>query len=176
MNKTPRVLLFILLNIAVSAVTTLGVLWVWEQAHPHPGVSQANPDSTKHEEIPLTLVTNEQISKTTVPIRIDNEYISVEIRTIVGAGDLSVEYVEIINRGENPADLTSWQLVDENGNTFTFPALLLNSSGAIKIHSRNGSDTVIELFWKSDVSIWQSGETARLLDSTGELINSYTIP
>lgn len=176
MRKTPRIILFIFLNIIISAGVTLSVLWVWEQLHPQPKLNQANLNSETPKTAQSTAWNLDQISPIELSSSITNEDISIQIRTIVGAGDLSVEFSEIINRGENPADLTSWQLLDEDGNVFAFPALILNSNGAIKVFSKDGVDSVIELFWQSDKPIWQSGETARLLNAAGELINSYTIP
>lgn len=176
MRNRSRLIGFVLLNILVSAVTTLTVLWAWERAHPRPelGVVSEGSNSTQ-----TTLIAPEYLdhdSSLDPIVEINNEDILVKIRAIVGAGDLALEYVEIINQGENPANLTAWQLVDENGHTFTFPALILNSGGAIKILSRTGTDTVIELYWQSDEPLWQSGETARLFNAVGELITTYSIP
>ena len=176
MRKRSRLIGFILLNILISAVTTLTVLWAWERAHPRPepgiiseiSITDINPTPPLED-----ANTNARIDP---DFDLTNEDILITIRTIVGAGDLTVEYVEIINQGENPANLTAWQLLDEDGHTFTFPALILNSGGAIKVLSRTGTDTVIELYWQSDAPIWQSGETARLLNADGEVITSYSIP
>ncbi len=176
MRKASRVLLFLLLNIVISAATSLSVLWVWEQLHPRPEASLAtqSPGSS------LNFQQTQTDPVPTLPVEtslvITNEDVLIQIRTIVGAGNLSLEYVEIVNRGKNPADLTSWQLTNNNNQIFEFPALILNSDGAIKIYSKIGTDTVIELFWQSDTSIWQSGETARLFNAAGDLIDEYTIP
>ena len=104
------------------------------------------------------------------------EDIQVIIRTIVGAGNLDVEYVEIFNQSEGPVDLSGWQLKDENENTFTFPTLILNSEGSIKVLSKQGTNTVIELYWQADSPIWQSGELANLTDAGGTSIATYSIP
>ncbi|MBW6465252.1 MAG: lamin tail domain-containing protein [Brevefilum sp.] len=173
MGKRSRILLFILLNIIVSAATTLAVLWMWERAHPRPEVrTTASESASSPDEVIIDAAPD--LDQSTGEF--SDQDITIDIRTIVGAGDLAVEYVEIINRGDNPADLTAWQLRDETGNEFTFPALILNSGGAIKVLSKTGTNTVIELYWQADVPIWQSGETARLLNAAGELIASYSIP
>jgi hypothetical protein len=173
MGKRSRILLFILLNIIVSAATTLAVLWLWDRAYPRPEVSITSSESAPSPNVTISGAAPDQ---TEPAAEFSNLDIKIDIRTIVGAGDLAVEYVEIINRGENPADLTDWQLRDENGNAFIFPALILNSGGAIKVLSKTGTNTVIELYWQADTSIWQSGESARLLNPNGELIASYSIP
>ena len=173
MGKRSRILLFILLNIIVSAATTLAVLWLWERAHPLPEVRTTDSESPPS---PNALIPGAAPDQAEPEVEFSNQDINIDIRTIVGAGDLAVEYVEIINRGDNPADLTAWQLRDENENEFTFPALILNSSGAIKVLSKTGTNTVIELYWQADTPIWQSGETARLINTSGELMATYSIP
>jgi hypothetical protein len=173
MGKRSRILLFILLNIIVSAATTLSVLWIWERAHPRPEVRTTGSESAPSPNAEIPGAAPDQAEPA---VEFSNQDINIDIRTIVGAGDLAVEYVEIINRGDNPADLTAWQLRDENENEFTFPALILNSSGAIKVLSKTGTNTVIELYWQADTPIWQSGETARLINTAGELMASYSIP
>lgn len=176
MRRRSRLLLFILLNIVISSITTLTILWAWERTHPRPEVGIIT-ESSEIDKDPLT--SSEQIdhSAPTKPIvDFTNEDILISIRAIVGAGDLEVEYVEIINQGEQSANLTEWQLVDEDGHTFTFPTLILNSRGAIKILSKTGTNTVIELYWQSDEPIWESGETARLINTAGEVVTTYSIP
>ena len=176
MGKRTRALLFIIVNIIVSAGATLTVLWLWEQAHPRPEIIVSiSPEMTTNDpKDQIDEVKQSSEIKTTIPFI--NEDLTIRIRSIVGAGDLEIEYVEIVNQGQNPADLTGWQLVDESGHAFTFPALILNSNGAIKVLSRPGTNTVIELYWQSDSPIWQPGETARLMNTDGELVTSYTIP
>lgn len=176
MKKSSRLFRFILLNILISAVTTLAVLWIWERAHPLPetGMMIENAENILN---PTSLLEDSNInSLTDTDFEFTNEDIKINIRTIVGAGNLDAEYVEIINQGENPANLTAWQLVDEADNAFTFPTLILNSGGAVKIFSKAGTNTVIELYWQSEVPIWQSGETAKLLNADGEVVTSYSIP
>jgi hypothetical protein len=176
MGNRSRIFLFILLNILISAAVTLTVLWLWERAHPRPEVAavridpgmMANPGDTQ----PLLNPQDEQ----DVIIEITNEDIDIRIFTIVGAGDIEIEYVQIVNQGQNRADLTAWQLLNESGQQFTFPVFLLNSGGAVKVLSKSGTNTAIELFWQADQPIWQPGETARLINAAGELITSYAIP
>jgi hypothetical protein len=176
MGKRTHALLFVVVNIIVSVGATLTVLFLWERAHPRPEIIVSDsPGMTSNDSMDqIDLVEQSSEIETTIPFI--NEDLTINIRTIVGAGDLDVEYVEIVNQGQNPADLTGWQLIAESGREFTFPTLILNSNGAIKVLSRAGTNTVIELYWQSDTPIWQPGETARLLNADGELVTSYTIP
>jgi len=104
------------------------------------------------------------------------EDIQIVIRTVVGAGNLDSEYVEIYNESDGVVDLTGWQLVDEEGDRFTFPALILNIEGAIEVHSKTGEHTVIELYWQADSPIWQPGEIVKLVDAGGNIMATYSIP
>jgi len=180
MKKYSHLFVFILINILVSAVTTLAVLWLWEQAHPRPEIALS---STLPEEnrVDAQADPTAQVNGDTNPapeptLAFISSNPDVTIRTIVGAGNLEVEYVEILNQSEGPVDMTGWQLTDEQSNTFSFPTLILNSGGAIKILSKKGTDTVIELYWQEDTAVWQSGETARLQDAAGEIVATYSIP
>lgn len=176
MVKKSRAFLFILVNIIVSVGATLTVLWFWQRAHPYPDISAPSIPAAVVDQPSSQNQTGVQDPNPAPDLSLLNQEINIIIRSIVGAGDINIEYVEIINQGQNPTNLTGWQLIDEDGHEFTFPALILYSGGAIKILSKAGTNTVIELFWRADSAIWQSGETARLVDSAGETITTYSIP
>jgi len=179
MKNSTRLITIIFINIIISAVTTLTVLWLWDLTHPLPLVNQPtgspaaeNSAITQQDEVP-----NTEIEPSLEPaIEFASSNTQVTIRIIVGAGNLDVEYVEILNESEEAVDLSGWLIMDENGHQFTFPALILNSGGAIKVLSKAGTNTVIELFWQAETPIWQSGETASLLNDAGESISTYSIP
>lgn len=173
-KKRSRLIIFILLNIIISGLTTLVVIMLWERTHPRATVETesiseiiTSPDAELSVENPETAIT------------FVKEDISVTIYTVVGAGNLDAEYVEIRNLSNGPVDPAGWQLVDEDGHVFIFPSSpswVLNSGGAVKILSKKGNNSVIELFWQSDEPIWQSGETAILIDADGNTIATYSIP
>lgn len=176
MGNKSRIFVFILLNIFVSASVTLLVLWLWQRAHPRPDIGTIRLDTTASINPDIQqppLIAGEDVLPGVI---ITNEDIQISIRTIVGVGNLDIEYVEIINQGQNPADLIGWQLIDEDGHQYTFPALILNSGGAVKVLTRTGTNTVIELYWQADVPVWRSGESARLLNTSGEVVSTYEIP
>lgn len=184
MKNKSSLIIFILINIVISAATTLTVMWLWERSHPRPDpadmASLLSSASCNQEcEVVLPQIEQEQgpvpTSEPTLAFANSTES-EIRIYAIVGAGNLDAEYVEIRNQGDDPVDLTGWQLTDQGGQSFTFPAMILNSGGAIKVISTKGTNTVIELYWQSDEPIWQSGETASLLDADGELITTYSIP
>jgi hypothetical protein len=178
MKNRTHLFAYILLNILIASATTLTILWLWEQRNPR----QTNPQglvtpvstiSSEFDTIDATSSVNEPIEPALTFV---SEDIDVFIRKVVGAGDLEMEYVEIYNQSPGPIDLSNWQLTDQDGQSFLFPALILNSEGAIKVYSQKGTNTVIELHWQSDAPIWSSGEMVTLLDDADNRIATYSIP
>ena len=174
MKNGSKLWLYIIINILVSAATILIVLLVWDWTHPEPDI------------VPLPAVTDTGIGESdnnnsfqpaiTPSTQLIEEDFQMTIRKVVGAGNLDMEYVEILNSSEGAIDLSGWQLLDEDGNTFNFPTMILDRDGALTIHSKSGQDTVIELYWQSETPIWQSGELVQLLDQNGDLAATYSIP
>jgi hypothetical protein len=179
MKKNSKLILYLLLNIVLSASITLAVLWAWNKRHPQ-SAENLDIDNLSSYAAQITEQSRKkgEDAHTSPDPSFDfvREDIVVSIHIIVGAGDLDMEYVEIHNQSTGAVDLTGWQLIDEDGYTFTFPALILNADGAIKVLSRTGVNSVIELYWQAQTSIWQSGETATLLNTDGEIITTYLIP
>ena len=179
-QKKSPLIFYLLINILVSAVTTLIVLWIWELANPRPeleGIIEADASAVITDQTELFHQGSEnEPAIDDVGSSFENQVNDVHIRLVVGAGNLDVEYVEIINQGDKPVDLTGWQLVNQREQVFTFPTMILNSNGTIIIYSKSGINTVMELFWQSDSPIWQSGETVWLKNSNSEIITTYSIP
>lgn len=100
----------------------------------------------------------------------------IEIVTVVGAGNLTDERVVIQLNGEAEISLLGWQLMDEDGNVYTFPQLTLFQDGAVTVFTRSGVNTVVELFWGLEDAVWETGETASLLDPQGNQWAQYTVP
>jgi hypothetical protein len=179
MSKRLRVFGYILINVVISAATVLVVLWIWEQSHPTPGLDQKTANIPPVENTPSQVDNETKIEISQNPeddIDFVKDEAQASIHAIVGPGNLAVEYVEIHNQSQGPIDMTGWQLTDQEENSFVFPALILNENGAIKVLSKKGNNTVIELYWQSEFPIWQSGETATLLNAQGETLATYSIP
>lgn len=177
MKNRPKLVVYLVINVFLSAAVTLTVLWLWDQAHPTPKIIEnAGLSTTGGTQLAQTEDTSSIQQASTPEIEFLDENIDVSIHTIVGSGNLDMEYVEIRNQSQGPIDLTGWLLQDEHDHTFVFPAMILNKDGALKILSGQGTNTVIELYWQSETAIWQSGETARLMNASGEQISSYLIP
>ena len=175
MNKRTRVIFYILLNIIISATTILVVMWLWDRAHTEPQENTlVNPPALQTQPTSSNTL-DDQTPPDSSPDFVSGDY-DIRIASIVGPGDIDVEYVEIHNKGQGGVNITGWQLKDEEGHVYTFPAFILNSGGAVKVLSQRGSDTVIELYWQSDNPIWQPGENAQLVDSSGNVVTTYSIP
>ncbi len=106
----------------------------------------------------------------------DNPKTSVDIESVIGAGDLEAERVLLRQRGEDEIDLTGWQLDDGQGHIFTFPQITLFRNGAVNIYTRPGANTVVELYWGLKQPLWASGATVTLRDAQGGVAAKYKVP
>ncbi len=98
----------------------------------------------------------------------------VEIRGVSGAGDLDTESVRLLNSG-GTADMFNWMLDDGQGHQYTFPEFTLHD-GAVSIHTRLGTDTVIDLYWGLSEAVWLPGKVISLKDQSGKILSTFQIP
>ena len=152
---------FLLINVVLSAVTTLLVLFLWDRLQPTAQIT-----------LPTQPGAAASVSPTLPPIEQD----VLQVQEVVGIGILQNEVVQIRRTGEGELNLSGWMLKDEDGHVFTFPALTLNTGGSVWVYSRTGSNSVIELFWNLDEAVWSNGETVSLYDPAGNLRAAYSIP
>lgn len=159
-----KLVYYLLLNVFVSATVTGGMLFWYDRNYRaviQPSIQQSAP------------VNSEANPASTIDPQTD---IAVKISSVVGAGTLGVEIVVVKFEGEGQLDITSWQLKDEDGNTFAFPNITLYPNGAVQVHTVTGTDTVIDLYWGIGDAVWSSGENARLFDAQGNLRAVYRVP
>jgi LysM repeat protein len=98
----------------------------------------------------------------------------VEIRGVSGAGVLESETVLLLNSGGD-AYMAGWLLDDGEGRRYTFPIFTLHN-GAVSLHTRAGTDTVIDLYWGLDEAVWLPGKVISLRDASGAIHSTFTIP
>ncbi len=98
----------------------------------------------------------------------------VEIRGVSGAGVLESETVLLLNSGGD-AYMAGWLLDDGQGRRYTFPIFTLHN-GAVSLHTRAGTDTVIDLYWGLDEAVWLPGKGITLRDASGQVHSTFTIP
>jgi hypothetical protein len=171
MRTLKRLLPYLLINILVSAATTLGVLYWWDQNQPAealPVVPQVTPMAAS----PATNPQQPRIVPTPPPL----DQPVIEINNVFGVGDLETEAVRLQRVGEGELWMTGWQLKDRDGNVYIFPELLLNKDGAVEVNSKSGDDTVIELHWGLTRAAFNPGEEVTLYDPQGNLRSKFLIP
>ena len=160
-----RWLPFLLVNIIISAATTLLVLTIWNKSN-----------TTNSIDIQTSAVVNptqaDQSPQVVLP-PIDTPV--VQIANVFAAGDLQNELLVIERIGEGDLNLIGWKIIDQNNNSFVFPEIEL-VKGQISVYSRSGTNTVNTLFWGSEEPIWDAGETVKVLDSAGNERAVFEIP
>lgn len=100
----------------------------------------------------------------------------VAIGAIDGAGSLETEAAQVVNDSDRAFSLQGWQLARQDGPVYTFGNVPLFPGGSVRIHTRAGEDTSIDLFWGQSEAQWQSGTVAQLLNERGTLVNTFTVP
>lgn len=86
------------------------------------------------------------------------------------------EWLELVNGGSAPVDLTGFTLKDEANHIYTFPEMLLQPGQGLRLYSGQGHNRHDTLYWglQGD-SVWSNtGDTAYLRDPEGRLVNSST--
>jgi hypothetical protein len=193
MKQGRRLLFYIVLNIIVSACTTLAILWIWNRPR-MPDVSllpaavptapatsapaAATPQPTAPAAAasvaaPSATVSQAPVAATGSPAEGAKQII---IDNVFGVGNLKDEYVLLKRSGDGELVLTNWRLDDGNGNTYTFPAITLFKNGAVQVHTAAGVDSVVDLYWGRSQSVWQVGKIVTLYDDKGQVRASYRIP
>ncbi|HKI54662.1 MAG TPA: lamin tail domain-containing protein [Anaerolineales bacterium] len=160
-----RLILYLLLNVFVSACVTGGILYWYDQNYRASSLSAVQP----------AVPANVQ-SGAPAPVFDPNVDIPVEIVSIVGAGTANAEWAIVRNAGFESLSLSGWILKDEDRHEFVFPNLTLNTGGAVQVHTISGTNTVIDLYWGLGDPVWSSGEEAQLLDPSGNVRAVYTVP
>jgi len=98
----------------------------------------------------------------------------VEIRGVAGGGNLEEEVVRLLNSG-GTANMAGWTLDDDQGHRYTFPAFTLHN-GAVSVHTKDGIDTVIDLYWGLPEAVWTSGKLITLRDTNDAVQSTFRIP
>jgi hypothetical protein len=168
---------YLVLNIIVSAATTLGVLFAWDALRDRdlpPPVSAsegslqggtAQPDPSQPAPSP---------SPTIPP-----DLTVIQISGVVGAGDINQEMVTLRRVGDGDLHMAGWQLMDESGTVYLFPQspeLVLFKDGAVQVYTQGGTDTATEVYWNRAQPVWEPNERIVLLDALGVERASYRVP
>ncbi|MCX8031934.1 MAG: thermonuclease family protein [Thermoleophilia bacterium] len=88
--------------------------------------------------------------------------------------NLNEEYVvfEVVVAGT----LVGYSVEDESGKHYQFPDFMFQKGDIFKLHSGSGTDTHTDLYWgASGSAIWNNGgDTVKVLDPEGRIVESYT--
>ena len=160
-----RLILYLLLNVFISACVTGAILFWYDRNYRSVSVSAVQPAAP--------LVSQPVAAQATLNPQIE---IPVEIASVIGAGTLNAEWVVVSYKGEDQINLASWELRDEDRNIFVFPQLILHPNGAVQVHTVSGTNTVIDLYWGESDPVWESGEEAQLYDPSGNVRAVYKVP
>jgi hypothetical protein len=167
-----RLGIYLVINVIVSAATTLLVLTLWSRGNQAPAVLEP-PPTTPPTNAPQTIGQGGEAVADAEPTATQpvGEAVAgvLEITNVVGAGDLSTERVMIRHVGDQELSLAGWQLQDGDGHTYRFPALTMYSDGAVTVFTQEGPSSVVELYWGLGDPVWESGEVATLLDPAGNV-------
>ena len=162
---------FLILNIVISALTTLLVLWLWNKTHNEAFF----PAGASQEQCQTSRLFADTPSPLPPLPALDHPVL--EIENVFGMGDIENEVVIIQRVGdEQEIWLKNWSIRDENGNSYIFKSLVLNKDAEVQIYSKAGFDKVSNLFWGLNQAIWQTGETVTIIDLAGNIRATFEIP
>ena len=159
-----KLLLYLLLNVFISACVTGAILFWYDRNYRSAALSPVQP-------APLT--NNGAAPAPTLNPQVD---IPVEIVSVIGAGTLTAEWVVVAYKGDDQINLANWELRDEDRHVFVFPQIALHKDGAVQVHTSTGTNTVIDLYWNASDPVWESGEEAQLFDPSGNMRAVYKVP
>ena len=174
MNQAKKLLFYLVLNIVVSALTILAVLYIWEKTQLKNVLLDAgNPPAES------SASSSEETNGDS------GQNLLIEIGEVGGVGNLATEYVRLTRPGSDPGDTVSlqgWRLVDASDHDYVIldqsgpPSLELHGQGAVNIYSKEGASNPIELYLGLTAPIWEPGETVTLYDGEGNVHDTYRIP
>lgn len=85
------------------------------------------------------------------------------------------EYVEIQNLDTNSIQLQNWTLSDLADHVYWFPSFVIAPNQICRIYTNETHEDFCSFSYRASQGIWNnSGDTAYLKDSTGNLIDEYS--
>lgn len=98
------------------------------------------------------------------------------IRAIDAPGDLLAEAVQIVNDSDLAINLSGWTLERDGGPSYRFGNLPLFAGSFLWLHTRNGENTSIAIYWGREEAAWPSGSTLRLRNPQGTEVAMLVVP
>jgi hypothetical protein len=171
MRRFPsRFWIYLVINIIVSALTTILIL----------AISHAGQAKNPTYSFLLTPVSQDALfpsqAEAQIPTLPAMDAPTLKITNLYGNGDLQTEFIKIQMVGSGELWLTNWQIKDDKKHVYTFPRLQLNNGGTVNIYTKNGVDSVTDLYWGLKEPLWSSGDTITILDYDGNIRAEYQVP
>ena len=194
MSNFWKIFLLILLNVAVSASVTYGVLYYWDNIRnkdkPIQLVTLSNEPTLPVPDVPAEIIPFPTEESGPEPVITDAppaeptaeptpviRGAKVEIAIIRNPGVFESEALRIVSNSDEVVSLDGWTLEDANGNILKFPNIQLLRKGIfVEVYSRSGHSTAYEIYWDRQAAVWQSGETAVIRDHFGQIQATYRVP
>lgn len=198
MTSRSKLILYILLNIVVSAATTLTVLFVWDYTHKIDPVVAPQASMGAVATLPAVVNNPPAANPVTATPETGNQPAVyqptleptgtlppagepvIQIVSVVGAGDAQSEVVLLKRVGTGNVRMVGWKLVSEDGSIgYTFPEqpeLILYQDGAVQVHTGAGDNTATDVYWNRTDPAWKPGELIKLLDDAGAERATYRVP
>ncbi len=157
-----------MLNIFISAVTTVIVLIFWDASHK---VAEPQPSGAGEP----TQAINLSECEGTIP---ESAEVLLEVVNVTGIGDIVKEEITIKYRGTDTVCLNGWVIKGRGNNEYAFPRFyqLFTEGVQIKLRSRIGEDTALELYWDLKEAAWSSGDVIKVVDARGSIHSTFVIP
>ena len=174
MNQAKKLVFYVVLNIIVSAVTIIAVLYLWENTR-FKNLLFDPEETTAEVSAPADAANGAEASQDVL----------IEIGEVGGVGNLATEYIRLVRPANGTVEtisLTGWAIQDANNRKYDIleksglASLDLHEQGAVNIYSKEGDSNPIELYLNLSDPIWQPGDTISLLDPDGEVHDTYLIP
>jgi hypothetical protein len=100
----------------------------------------------------------------------------IEIISVIGAGDLETEHLQIKALSAEALSLGGWRLESDDGLIYLFPNITLFQDGAVMLYSKSGVDSVKALYWSRPNPTWRTGDQAIIYDAEGNVQTIFDIP
>jgi hypothetical protein len=101
------------------------------------------------------------------------------LQATTGSGDdPNSEYVEYINSGSGPLDLTGWTVSNKRGTTYTFPeGFSLDPDTTVRLYTGTGTETSDRLYWGQSGEVWDDRiDTMTVRDANGTVVLERSYP
>jgi N-acetylmuramoyl-L-alanine amidase len=85
-------------------------------------------------------------------------------------------HILITNNSPIALSLMDWALLDDYGNKFPFPNIILNNRSSIRIYPKQGVNTDSDFFWDISTTEWKSGDRITLIDTKNFVRDIKRIP